>query len=111
MEHENRDGEITTTRTVKVRRYLTPFSAQGIGIVGQPVPQTYFHRPLQELLRSFLEAGFVLTALEEAAFKSAAIARHALSWDHFHEIPPVLVVRLVNAKLKSTHSAFLKEDQ
>jgi len=94
MEHEDRNGELTTTRTVKVGRYLTAFSAQGVGIVGQPVPQTYFHRSLSDLLRPFLEAGLVLTGLEEAAFKSAVTARHALSWDHFHEIPPVLVVRL-----------------
>jgi hypothetical protein len=62
--------------------------------VGQPAPQTYFHRPLQELLRPFLAQGMVITGLEETAFTNASAARGPLSWDHFHEIPPVLVVRL-----------------
>jgi len=94
MEHEDRDGALVTTRTIRTRRYLSSFSAKGIGIAGQPVPQTYFHRPLSALLEPFLNAGFAITGLKETAFKDAKGARHPLSWDHFQEIPPVLVVRL-----------------
>ncbi|TFH09914.1 MAG: class I SAM-dependent methyltransferase [Candidatus Atribacteria bacterium] len=104
MEQEDREGRLVTTRSVKIRRYLTMFSAQGIGIVGQPVPQTYFHRPLSELLRPFLEAGMGLTGLEEAAFKDASAVRGSLSWDHFHDIPPVLAVRLVDHLNETTNS-------
>jgi 2-polyprenyl-3-methyl-5-hydroxy-6-metoxy-1,4-benzoquinol methylase len=94
MEEEDRDGQLVTTRSIKIGRYLTPFSSKGVGIVGQPVPQTYFHRPLQDLLRPFLAQGMALTGLEERAFSDVSNARSPLSWDHFHEVPPVLAVRM-----------------
>ncbi len=93
-EHEDRDGDLRTVRTVKVERYMAPFSAKGIGIAGQPVPQTYFHRPLHGLLAPFFRNGFVVDGLEETAFTDPSAARTPLSWDHYPEIPPVLVVRL-----------------
>jgi len=96
-EHEDRDGDLRTVRTIKVERYLTPFSAKGIGIVGQPVPQTYFHRPLRVLLEPFLRHGLVIDGLDETAFPDPSNARTPLSWDHYPEIPPVLVVRLRRA--------------
>lgn len=94
MEDEDRDGQIVTTRFIKIGRYLTSFTSQGVGIVGQPVPQTYFHRSLHELLRPFLFQGMALTGLEERAFEDSSAARSPLSWDHFSEIPPVLAVRM-----------------
>ena len=93
-EHEDRDGDLRAVRTIKIERYMTPFSAKGIGIVGQPVPQTYFHRPLHVLFEPFFRNGFVLDGLEETAFADPSNARGPLSWDHYPEIPPVLVVRL-----------------
>ena len=96
VEEEQAGAAFTSVPSVRVTKYLTPFNSQGIGIVGQPVPQTYFHRPLNDLLRPFLNAGLALTGLEEAAFTDASTARGPLSWDHFHEIPPVLVVRFMN---------------
>ena len=93
-EHEDRDGDLRTVRTIKVERYLTPFPAKGIGIPGQPVPQTYFHRPLRALLEPFLRHGLVVDGLDETAFTDPSNARTPLSWDHYPEIPPVLVVRL-----------------
>ena len=93
-EQEDRDGTLSTARTVKVERYLTPFSAKGIGIPGQPVPQTYFHRPLSLLLEPFFRHGLAVDGLEETAFSDPSNARDPLSWDHYSEIPPVLVVRL-----------------
>ena len=93
-EHEDRGGDLHTTRSVKVERYMTPFSAKGIGIPGQPVPQTYFHRPLHVLLAPFLRNNLVVDGLEETAFTDPSNARGPLSWDHYPEIPPVLVVRL-----------------
>ena len=96
-EHGDREGELLTVRTVKVERYMTPFSAKGIGIVGQPTPQIYFHRPLHALLEPFLRHGLVLDGLEETAFTDPSNARSPLSWDHYPEIPPVLVVRLRKA--------------
>jgi 2-polyprenyl-3-methyl-5-hydroxy-6-metoxy-1,4-benzoquinol methylase len=94
LEEEDRDGNLVLTRAVKVTRYMTPFSAKGIGIPGQPVPQTYFHRPLHVLLAPFFRNGLVVDGLEETAFTDPSNARGPLSWDHYPEIPPVFVVRL-----------------
>jgi len=94
LEEETQDGRFVVTPAVKVTKYMTPFRAQGIGIPGQPVTQTYFHRPLQELLRPFFDAGLVLDGLEERAFEGRRTERPMLSWDQYDEIPPVLVVRL-----------------
>ena len=90
------DGHDFATRyAVRLSRYLTPFTAQGIGIRGQPEPQLYFHRPLGELLRPFLAAGFVLDALEEPAFPPGHRADKHTSWSgNYSEFPPALVVRL-----------------
>ena len=98
MEEEDRDGQIVTTRSIKIGRYLTPFSSQGVGMVGQPFPQTYFHRPLQELLKPFHSQGMMLSGLEETSFRDASEARSPLSWDYYPEIPPVLVIRMVHLK-------------
>jgi len=94
LEEETHDGRFVVTPAVKVTKYMTSFDAQGIGIPGQPVLQTYFHRPLQELLRPFLQHGLVRDGLEERAFEGRDEGRLALSWDQFAEIPPVLVIRL-----------------
>jgi len=79
---------------VKVERYLTPFSEKGIGIVGQPVSETCFHRPLRTLLDPFFRNRFVVDGLEETAFTDSSNARGPLAWNHDPEIPPVLAVRL-----------------
>ena len=94
IEDEQQGANHVSVPSVRVTKYLTPFESEGIGIMGQPVPQTYFHRPLNDLLRPFLAQGMAVTGLEETAFKDASAARGPLSWDHFAEIPPVLVVRL-----------------
>ncbi len=100
-ELEDRQGELRTMRSVRVVRYLTPYATPGIGIPGQPIPQTYFHRPLHVLLRPFLANGFVLDGLEEMAFADPSNARSSLSWAHYPEIPPVLVVRLTRRMASS----------
>ena len=95
-EMEDREGDIVTTYSVKVFRYMTPTASRGAAIAGQPKPQLYFHRPLQALLGAGLEVGFVLDGLEERSFPPEhASGRNPLSWGgNFSEIPPVLVARL-----------------
>jgi len=97
IEEEDRDGDLITTYGVRVTRYMTPFSARGIGIRGQPVPQVYFHRPLHVLLRPFLDAGFVLNGLDEHAFGGSVGGQVPTSWGNFPEIPPLLAARLIPA--------------
>jgi SAM-dependent methyltransferase len=95
-EFEDRDGAYVTTFSVKVSRYLTPYTQVGTAIHGQPVPHPYFHRPLGLLLGDAFDAGFVLDAVEERSFPPDDTGGSTpLSWNgRFSEIPPVLVARL-----------------
>jgi 2-polyprenyl-3-methyl-5-hydroxy-6-metoxy-1,4-benzoquinol methylase len=94
-ELEDRDGSLVTTCSIKIVRYLTPYTRQGLAMEGQPVPQPYFHRPLRVLLGACFEAGFMLDGLEERAFAAdQARGESLLSWRRFSEIPPILVGRL-----------------
>ena len=93
-EEVDREGEIVTQHAVKVSSYLTPTVSKGQAIIGQPVPQYYFHRPLSVLFRHCFQAGFVIDGLEEQAFKGEVQPNRSFSWANYPEIPPVLVVRL-----------------
>jgi len=94
VEEEDREGTMVETHAIRITRYLTPSTSKGIGIVGQTVPQYYFHRPLHQVLQTCFEAGFVLTGLEEPATPPKREGARPLSWFNFPEIPPFLVARL-----------------
>lgn len=94
ISEEDPDGTVVETRGVLVRRYATPRTTRSLAMIGQPEPQPFFDRSLADLLRPFLSAGLVLDALEEPVFPPDASADRALSWENFHEIPPLLAVRL-----------------
>lgn len=98
-EMEDHDGEITTRYCIKVWGYMTPTISRGIGIPGQPEPQYYFHRPLQEIFKPLFRNGFILDGFEERAFPpDYQGGTFPLSWNgNYSEIPPVLVAR---AKLR-----------
>jgi len=87
------DGRVTTRRGVMVRGYLTPTACRAEGIVGQPEPQHYFHRPLGMLLNAGFREGFAIDGLEEPAFRTGVEDAAAVWWRH-PDIPPVLVVRM-----------------
>jgi 2-polyprenyl-3-methyl-5-hydroxy-6-metoxy-1,4-benzoquinol methylase len=95
-ELQDRAGTIVTTYSIKISRYLTPYTQVGLAMHGQPVPHPYFHRPLGVLLSEGFEAGLVLDALEERSFPPENTSGSApLSWNgRFSEIPPVLVGRM-----------------
>lgn len=88
------EGRATVRTGVKVSAYLTPRAWQAEGILGQPEPQWYFHRPLSVLLGMAFAQGFVLDALEEPGFQPTDVDGRHLRWDAMPEIPPVLVARL-----------------
>jgi len=93
-EEEDVNGEIVDVYAVKVIDYIHPRAQKGIGIVGQPEPHYYFHRPLTALLGTCFAAGFVMDGIEEPVFPPGETSPRALSWAHFTNIPPVLVVRV-----------------
>ena len=94
IEEEERDGTLVETRALKLTRYLSPHTEQGLAIIGQPVPHYYFFRPLHELLGTAFRAGLVMDGFLEPAFPSSETDPHWHSWVNYHEFPPTLVVRL-----------------
>jgi 2-polyprenyl-3-methyl-5-hydroxy-6-metoxy-1,4-benzoquinol methylase len=93
VERDDYQGNGSTTFTVRVSQYRNLRPQKGIGIVGQPQPHYYFHRPLHTLLGTCFAAGMMLDGLEEPSF-SASATNLAARWDNYAEIPPVLAARL-----------------
>jgi SAM-dependent methyltransferase len=94
VEEEERDGELVTSYALKITGYIRQVTGRGLGMIGQPVPQYYFDRPLSVLLGACFAAGFVLDGLEEPVFPEGTDVDRPFSWANFGEIPPVLVARL-----------------
>lgn len=92
-EASEESGRMVTRHSVRVSRYLQPFTARGEAIEGQPVEQYYFSRPLRSLFGTAFRNGFVCDGLDERAFE-APDPNRPLSWANYTEIPAVLVVRL-----------------
>jgi SAM-dependent methyltransferase len=86
-------GEVKSRYGVKVSSYLVERTGLGVGMVGQPKPQYYFHRPVSTILRPFFAAGFVLDAFEEPSFADGDAASSIFD-NVFKSIPPALVCRL-----------------
>lgn len=92
-EMKDNEGTIVETFGIKLTRYLTSQSSQGLAIRGQPVPQHLFHRPLHELLGEAFRAGLVLDGLLEPRLPTDQSSPRWSSWLNYHEFPPVLVAR------------------
>ena len=94
MERDETGGKLSERLTVRVTRYIEPHSHKGLAMVGQPVPQNYFHRPLSALLGVFFGAGFIMDAIEEPVFPRDVPGDDRFGWLMYKDIPPVLSVRL-----------------
>jgi 2-polyprenyl-3-methyl-5-hydroxy-6-metoxy-1,4-benzoquinol methylase len=94
--HERFDtgDDVRDVYSVKVSNYLVEKPSLGIGMVGQPRSQYYFHRPTSELLRPFLQAGLLLEAIEEPSFRDLESTR--IFDNVFKNIPAALICRLRN---------------
>lgn len=93
LEETDQDGELVVAHFIKIEKYITPFHTLGLGMIGQPEAQLYFHRPLSLLLQSAFQAGWLVDGLEEPTFPPEMEGRRPFSWENFKEIPPVLAVR------------------
>ena len=58
---EQENGTVSETLAIKIRNYIRPVAYKGVAMVGQPMPQYYFHRPISTLLNTFLMPGSWLT--------------------------------------------------
>jgi len=95
MAEEWDDGELHTRYAVKVPRYMTAFTSNGLALRSQPQPQLYFHRPLQDYLNIAFQNGFILVGFAERAFPPDHLQVSTLGWGgKFSEIPPVVILRL-----------------
>jgi SAM-dependent methyltransferase len=94
IEEEDREGQIVDVYAIKISGYATPETYRGLGIIGQPTPQYYFHRPLNVLFGACFRAGFMMDALAEPTFSADAQPNRPFSWENYREIPPVLIARL-----------------
>lgn len=90
---EGDDGRLVTRTGVKVWSYLSPSAKKTEGIIGQPEPQWFFHRPLSVLFRYGFDAGFSVDGLEEPRLPSPP-GKPGVQWSDMPDIPPILVVRM-----------------
>jgi len=97
--YEEESGRNVIRTGVKVWSYLSPSARKTEGIIGQPEPQFFFHRPIGVLLQAGFDAGFVVDGIEEPGFGAPERPTAGVRWRDMPEIPPFLVVRM---KLRST---------
>ena len=92
------NGEVVTTYSIKVTRYLHTGPQKAVAMLGQPASHYYFDRPLHVLFNACFRAGLVVDGLEEPAFNhpqdGSKMGHMAISWVNYKEVPPELVVRL-----------------
>ena len=94
VEEYEEEGVLKNKFSLKIDKYLTEYAAKGSAIGGQKKPQYYFNRPISKYLNLGFANGFILDRFDENAFPQADSIR-PLSWGgNFHEIPPVLLVRM-----------------
>jgi len=96
-EQQTKDGEIVTSYGVTITDYAQPFTYMGLGIMEQPVPQHYFHRPISLLFNTCFKHGFVLDDMEEPTLPEElkGKSRMPLSFNNMPTLPPVLVARMI----------------
>jgi ubiquinone/menaquinone biosynthesis C-methylase UbiE len=93
-EEDDRGGTLNVAYSLKQTGYIIPAAGKGIGIIGQPVAQTYFHRPISVYLQAAFRAGFVVDGCEEPVFPEDVEKKRKLGWEAFREFPPVFAVRV-----------------
>ena len=93
-EEQDQEGVMVRSYAIQVMRYIRASTAKGLGIVGQPTPQYYFHRPISVLFQACFRHGLVLDGLEEPTFGEDAEGTRPFGWQNYLEIPPVLVAKM-----------------
>lgn len=88
--------------SLKVLSYLSEKTFKSIGAENEPNSHLFFHRPLQSILNTAFDAGFVMDGIEEPAFTPDDADGERLTWRNLPEIPPVLTVRLRVARPTQT---------
>jgi 2-polyprenyl-3-methyl-5-hydroxy-6-metoxy-1,4-benzoquinol methylase len=92
---ELHNDKATQTYGVEIRKYLTQEAGKSVGIINQPEPHYFFHRPLSAIFAACFSGGFMIDGFEEPAWPKEAPGnnKNPFSWAKRPEIPPVIVVR------------------
>ena len=92
---EIRQDRREQTFGVEIRRYLTQEAGRSVGIINQPEPHYFFHRPLSAIFAACFSGGFVIDGVDEPAYPPAAggSGKNVFSWARRPEIPPAIVIR------------------
>jgi 2-polyprenyl-3-methyl-5-hydroxy-6-metoxy-1,4-benzoquinol methylase len=90
----NTEGKLSQVFGVHVTGYLHRTIELSNGIINQPEPHYFFHRPLSALLAACFAAGLIVDGLEEPALPPGGNGKNAFSWARRPDIPPVVVVRV-----------------
>lgn len=95
-ESGSEDGKFSQVSGVKVTKYAEAYHYLGKGILTQPEPQHYFHRPLNMIFRVCFKYGFVLDGLEEPQLPAELDTPRGnpLSWTKKLSIPPLMICRM-----------------
>lgn len=94
-EQYTENGQLKTRFSVSISDYIKPFHFEGIGVLGQPVSQHYFHRPLSLIFNTCFSYGLVIDGVEEPTFNqdSEIKSKLVISWASLPNVPPILVAR------------------
>lgn len=58
------NGNVVTTNSIQISKYLTSELYKAIGIKGQSIPHLMFHRPLSYYVNLFFESNYVFYGFE-----------------------------------------------
>jgi 2-polyprenyl-3-methyl-5-hydroxy-6-metoxy-1,4-benzoquinol methylase len=93
-EREEVASQVVDRYSVRVSGYIHPLTHKGVAMIGQPVPQYYFHRPLSLLLNPAFAAGFVLDGLAEPVYPPPSEGEGSLFEHVYSDMPAAFVARL-----------------
>ena len=79
---------------VATHNYRSETAGLSSGLLNQPEPHPFFHRPLSAIFQACFTANFVIDGFEEPAFEAGSTGgKNAFSWQKRPEIPPAVVIR------------------
>ena len=85
VESKDEHGRVVRKHSIKRSSYITPSTGKGVALETQPVTQWYFDRPLQDVVASFFDHGWVMDGLVEPVLEAPD--------PPFDELPGVIVFR------------------
>jgi hypothetical protein len=93
---EVNQDQVRQTYGIEIRKYLTQEAGKSVGIINQPEPHFFFHRPLNAIFAACFPGGFVIDGFEEPRWPTASPgnnSKNPFSWAKRPEIPAAIIVR------------------